>query len=29
MSPDDLEALLLLSPHANYTVTTAVIQDEL
>ncbi len=29
MSPDDLEALLLLSPHPNYTVTTAVIQGEL
>ncbi len=29
MSPDALEALLLLSPHPNYTVTTAVIQGEL
>ncbi len=29
MSPDDLEALLLLSPHPYYTVTTAVILGEL
>ncbi len=29
MSPDHLEALLLLRPHPTYTVTTAVIQGEL